>query len=247
MIGRRVLAECASDPVCNGRFEGGVEAAYGTLLADIAGGRRDDLADLVPGGNLKHVLGAMLDIPATRAMIPDVIELSISAPQALPAFFADQIDPATAVFADLMAYDDADFSIPLAGLIGMSETIRRPEATAEDVARAEEALLFTSRLTTVQTFTNMPTYARDAYFDAPYENLPPVLVVQGTLDPKTPLEGAELHIEAMVETGARVQLVTVERAPHALWYFAPECLDDAIAAFIGESGEPIHCETVSDR
>jgi len=247
MIGRRVLAECASDPECDGRFEGGVEAAYASLLQDIAEGRRDDLADRVPGGNLKHVLGAMLDIPATRAMIPDVIELAINAPDALPAFFSDQVDPALAVFGELMVYDHADFSITLAGLIGMSETIRRPDATAEDVERAEESLWFTSSLTTVQTFTNMPTYPRDAFFDAPYENLPPVLVVQGTLDPKTPLEGAELHIEDMVEAGAMVQRVTIERAPHALWYFAPDCLDDAIAAFIGDRTRPVRCDAVSDR
>jgi pimeloyl-ACP methyl ester carboxylesterase len=246
MIGRRVLAECASDAACNGRFAGGVETAYANLLAEIADGRRDDLATLLPGGNLKHVLGSMLDIPATRAMIPDVIDLAIKAPDALPAFFSDQVDPATAVFADLMAYEHADFSITLAGLVGMSETIRRPEATAEDVAQAEEALWFTSSLTTVQTFTNMPTYARDAYFDAPYENLPPVLVVQGTLDPKTPLEGAQLHIEDLRQAGAEVQVVTVERAPHALWYFAPDCLDGAIAGFIGQTFERARCEPVRD-
>ncbi len=246
MIGRRVLEECASDAACNGRFEGGVEAAYANLLTDIQEGRRDELAALVPGGNLKHVLGSMLDLPATRAMIPEVIDLAITAPAALPEFFADQVNPATAVFTDLMAYDHADFSIPLAGLIGMSETIRRPEATAEDVAQAEEALWFTSRLTTVQTFTNMPTYAHDAYFDAPYENLPQVLVVQGTLDPKTPLEGAELHIEDLRQAGADVQLVTVERAPHALWFFAPQCLDNAIAVFVGEGRRPIQCDAVSD-
>ncbi len=246
MIGRRVLAECAGDAVCNARFEGGVEAAYSSLLADISEGRREELAELVPGGNLKHVLGSMLDIPATRAMIPDLIDLAINEPAALPAFFADEIDPATAVFADLMAYENADFSITLAGLIGMSETIRRPEATAEDVALAETELWFTSRLTTVQTFTNMPTYQRDAYFDAPYTNLPPILVVQGTLDPKTPLEGAQLHIQDMVDAGARVELVTVDRAPHALWFFAPQCLDNAIAAFVGEGRRPIQCDAVSD-
>ncbi len=246
-IGRRVLGECARDSGCDGRFEGGVEAAYGRLLADIADGRRDDLAERIPGGNLKHALGSMLDIPAARALIPDVIESAINAPDSLPVLFSEKVGPAAAVFADVMAYDHADFSIPLAGLIGVSETIRRPDSTSEDVAQAEEALWFTSRLTTVQTFTNMPAYARDAYFDAPYADLPPVLVVQGTLDPKTPLEGAQLHIRDMLETGATVQLVTVERAPHALWYFAPDCLYDAIDAFIGRGSRPVRCETVSDR
>ena len=247
MIGRRVLAECAENPDCNGRFEDGVEAAYSALLDDIKADRRDDLAQQVPGGNLKHVLGSMLDAPATRAMIPDVIDLAIRSPEQLPVFFSERVGPAMAVFTDLAAYDHADFSIPLAGLIGMSETNRRPHATAEEVAQAEDSLWFTSRLTTVQTFTNMPSYSRDAYFDAPYEDLPPVLVVQGMLDPKTPLEAAVLHVEDLVEAGARVQLISVDRAPHALWYFAPDCLDDAISAFVGERAGPVRCDGVSDH
>jgi len=245
LVGRRVLAACAADPACDGRFEGGIEAAYAGLLADIAAGHRADIAETLPGGNLRHTLGTMLDVPAARARIPDMIDIAIDRPQALGAFYTGEVVPAFDALSAVSDYEASAFSITLAGLIGVSETNRRPDMTAEAVAAEEAELWFTSPLTQLQTRTSMPAYARDEWFDAPYADMPPVLVVHGTLDPKTTLEGARHHIAALEAGGTGVTLVTVEGAPHASWYFAPDCLYDAMEDFIDGDAVAERCTPAS--
>lgn len=241
-VGHEVIAHCAADAACNARFEGGVETAFAQLIAEIDAGERPDLQEYVPGGNLKHALGMMLDTPESRALIPDALVLAMETPENLPAFFETEVTPAFDLFAAVAAYPDTAFSITLAGLIGESETNRRPEMTAEDVAREEVGLGFTSSLTTVQTFTQMPLYERDAFFDAPYENLPPILVLHGDLDPKTHIEGARRHIADMREAGGEVELVIVEDAPHAVWFFAQSCVQQSLHAFFNNQSHAASCQ-----
>jgi len=240
-VGREVIARCAAEAACNARFEGGVETAFSQLIAEVDAGERPDLQEYVPGGNLKHALGMMLDTPESRALIPDALVLAMETPEDLPAFFEVEVTPAFDRFAAVAAYPDTAFSITLAGLIGESETNRRPEMTAEDVAREEVGMGFTSSLTTVQTFTQMPLYERDAFFDAPYENLPPILVLQGDLDPKTHIDGARRHIADMREAGGEVELVVVEDAPHAVWFFAQTCVQQSLHAFSSSQSPAASC------
>lgn len=248
MVGQRVIAQCAQSPECNARFEGGIETAFSGLIAAIDAGERPDLAELSLGGHFKHALGSMLDIPASRALISDAIALALYNPSELSEFFETQVTPTYAIFQELAAYDNSAFSITLAGLIGHSETNRRPEQTAQDVAREEMGLGFTAALTTVQTYTQMPTYVQDDYFAAPYAHLPPILVLQGDMDPKTPLEGALTHIEALKAGGAEVTLVTVKDSPHAVWFFAPQCRDEALERFMAHSHpQETLCRVSSER
>lgn len=236
-VGRVVLADCAANPVCNDRFEDGVERAYTALLGDLAAGQREGLVAAIPGGNFKHLLGALLDVPAARTMIPDFIHAAINDPASLPELIAAAQAEMEAALGAVMAYPNSDFSIPLAAVIGMSETNLRPDITSDAVTAEEADLWFTTPLAMIQTYSSTPTYAHDAYFAGQQPDLPRVLVVQGDRDPKTPLAGALTHIAELAAQGGDVSLVTVTGAPHALWYFAPDCLDDAIAAFI--AGETI--------
>ena len=241
-LGREMIAQCAADPACNSRFDGGVTQAFDRLVAQIDAGARPDLQEYVPGGNLKYALGTMLDTPRSRALIPDALVLAIETPEDLPAFFEAEVTPAYAPFAAVKDYPDTAFSITLAGLIGESETNRRPDQTAEDVAQEEVGMGFASSLTTVQTYTQMPLYERDVYFDAPYEALPPILVLQGNLDPKTPLAGAERHIADMREAGGEVHLTVVEGAPHAVWFFAQDCIQESLATFFATAEPDATCQ-----
>jgi len=240
-VGREVIAQCAADPVCNERFADGIEAAFETLIVEIDAGERPDLQEYVPGGNFKHAIGMMLDTPESRALIPDALVLAMETPEALPEFFETEVTPAFDLFAAVAEYPDTAFSITLAGLIGESETNRRPEMTAEDVAREEAGMGFTSSLTTVQTFTQMPLYERDTFFDAPYDDLPPILVLHGDLDPKTHIQGARRHIADMREAGGDVNLTVVEGAPHAVWFFAQDCVSQSLHAFINHQPIAASC------
>lgn len=237
-VGREVLAECAAAPSCNDRFADGVEAAYASLLEDI--GEGGIAAENIPNGDIKLTLGAMLDHPQARALIPDLIDAAIEDPHSLKGFYSERVEPLFAPLQVIGEYEGADFSIVLASLIGESETNRRPDMTAEQVAAEEAALWFTSSLPRTQTLGNVPTYERDEWFDEPYIGLPPVLVVHGALDPKTPLEGARRHIAA-IDEGAEVELTVVERMPHAIWFFGADCLYTSIDAFISGEGAPATC------
>jgi len=243
LIGQRVIAQCAADPVCNARFQGGVVTAVEGLMAAINAGERADLAELSPTGNFKHMLGLMLDTPQARALIPDALVLAIETPDRLPEFFQNTLTPALSAFGQVSELEHADFSITLAGLIGESETNRRPEMTPADVAAEESELVFTSTLTTVQTYTNMPTYQTDAYFLAPYADLPPVLVLQGSMDPKTPLEGALGHMADMQAAGGEVDITVVDGAPHAIWFFGFDCMTDAVDRFMSGATVPARCDS----
>lgn len=206
--------------------------SYGTGLALRFGQLHDAPVD-----------GLILDslVPAARARIPDMIDIAIHRPEALEAFHADAVVPAFDALSAVSDYEASAFSITLAGLIGVSETNRRPEMTAEAVAAEEAGLWFTSPLTQLQTRTSMPAYPRDEWFDAPYADMPPILVVHGTLDPKTTLEGARRHIAALEAGGTDVTVTIVERAPHASWFFAPDCLHDAMEDFMGGEAVAERC------
>jgi hypothetical protein len=70
--------------------------------------------------------------------------------------------------------------------VALGEPALRPGWTATDIDREEADLLFTSPLPRILLGCGLPTYPRDGYFGALPAKMPPTLVLQGTLDPKTP-------------------------------------------------------------
>ena len=71
--------------------------------------------------------------------------------------------------------------------------------------------------------------------------MPPILVLQGDLDPKTHIEGARRHIADMRAAGGEVDLVIVEDAPHAVWFFAQSCVQDSLLAFFNNQSPAASC------
>jgi len=98
-------------------------------------------------------------------------------------------------------------------------------------------LLFTSPLPRILLGGGLPTYPRDAYFGVLPEKMPPTLVLQGTLDPKTPYAGAQAQVRALTQSKAgKVALSTVHNAPHFILWTAPACFEQASTRFI--AGKP---------
>ena len=57
------------------------------------------------------------------------------------------------------------------------------------------------------------------------------------------LEGARRHIAALEAGGTDIALTVVERAPHASWFFAPDCLYDAMEDFMGGEAVAERCSS----
>ena len=76
--------------------------------------------------------------------------------------------------------------------------------------------------------------------------VPPTLVLQGTLDPKTPYAGAQAQVTALTKAKAgKVTLMTVKNAPHFILWTAPACFEQASQRFI--AGKPVpDCQPDAD-
>ncbi|WP_051958543.1 alpha/beta fold hydrolase [Janthinobacterium sp. RA13] len=237
-VGMQVLAECDADAACHAALGEPAETLYRRVLdkaqADPA------LLAKIPGKNLKNFLGGMLDVPNARARIPYLLrELD----QGGETELASVRVTLTQAAASLGSYPQSPLSIPLVSIISNSENnlqpSLRPNWAATDIDRDEEKLLFTSPLPRILLGGGLPTYPRDAYFGALPAKMPPTLVLQGTLDPKTPYAGAQAQVQALTQSKAgKVALSTVHKAPHFLLWTAPACFEQASTRFI--AGKPAH-------
>jgi|GEM_PF-190808 len=220
-VGRQVLATCDGDAKCSARFGGSAERALRSIVDD-------PKTPALLGGNPKYFFGALLDFPDLRAQIPDIMAAILRGDKA-------PIDRITAREEEIgqrfNAYPQSPSSIPLVSLISRSENDARPGLTAAELASETAAYLFASPLPEQLLRAGLPVYPHDADFGATPKRLPPTLVVQGDLDPKTPYEGALAQIRQLNKAGP-VTLLTVSGGPHFALFTAPECLGPAIHRFL---------------
>ena len=220
-VGRRVLASCDRNPSCRASLGGSASAAMRDVIAD------PKLREVL-GDNPKYLFGAMLDVPEVRARIPAILaDLRNGKPASLAAAKRrlEQIGE------NLLSYPQSSSSIPLVGLISASESNARPALSDAIVQREEQAFLFASPLPGLLTRSGVPLYKRDDAFGILPARTPPILVLQGTLDPKTPIEGAAAQV-ALLRKNGNVAQVTVTGAPHFLLFTAPDCLVPAVRGFV---------------
>lgn len=184
--------------------------------------------DRIPGGDLKPFMGSLLDFPSMRGRMPTLVEeLTVGDTTTLDGILADL----ETVSGTLDHYPQSASSLPLVMLISGSENNLRPELTPETVAAESEAALFTSPLAGFLAGNPLPLYTPDTHRSRSPASLPPTLVVQGTLDPKTPYAGAMAHVAALAGIGP-VRLAAVEGAPHFVAFVAPDCFVRFASAFV---------------
>jgi pimeloyl-ACP methyl ester carboxylesterase len=242
-VGRQVLAQCDANAGCRKQMVESAALSYRRVLdrldpfaAPTAANDPAAAALLlanVPGKNLPQFMGGLLDWPATRAHIPDVIhDLEAGQDTALKAAMAE-LQKAAALWGDDPQLPP---SVPLASIISASENNQRPELTVSAVRQAQSRLLFTSPLPELLAQaglpTGLPTYARDKLFGKQPKQLPPLLVLSGTLDPKTHFEAAGQHVAALRQSGALTWAV-VQGAPHFILWTAPDCFAVQVKRFLG--------------
>ncbi|NOK08489.1 alpha/beta fold hydrolase [Corallococcus exercitus] len=227
-VGRAVLAKCDADPGCRARLGGSAVAAMQGLVDD------PKLSEAVPGGRPKLFFGALLDSPELRARIPLV----------LSGLRSGDLKPLQQVEQDLEAlgagfdrFPQSPVSIPLVAVISASENNARPDLTQVQVESEAARFLFVSSLPGQLVGRTSLAYPRDEWFGKSPTALPPVLVLQGDMDPKTPLAGAQAHLRLLPEA-AGVNLFTVKGGPHFLLFTAPDCFKAAVSSFIQKRRAP---------
>lgn len=230
-VGREVLAECDRSSDCRAMLGDSAENSYRNLLK--LAQQDPSLLAQVPGKNLKRFFGSMLDVPEARERIPYLIkDLSLGHGEELKRVFIT-LKQAGASMGD---YPQLTLSIPLVTVISSSENNLRPDLDIADIKREEETLLFSSPLPELMVKPALPTYPRDDYFGKLPEKIPPTLVLNGTLDPKTPYDGALTHIAELSKRGP-VGLISVTGAPHFILWTAPDCFSRHVMNFV-QKGVP---------
>ncbi len=222
-VGREVLRACDAQPECRAYFPGGTEAAVRSVLA------RGDIEQLV-GPRPKFQLAALLDFPQTRAMLPNVIAGLQAGDPAWLRYALARLASIASGFGD---YPQGGSSIPLVNVISRSENNARPDLTTETVEREAQGYLFASPLPSLLLAGSIPTYPRDASFGILPKAIPPTIVLHGTLDPKTPLVGAQEHVAALAAVGT-ITLMPIKDAPHFILFTAPEEFTRRVQGFIAQ-------------
>lgn len=222
-VGREVLRRCDTQPECRAYFPDGAEAAVRSVLA------RSDIEQLL-GPRPKLQLAAWLDFPETREMLPNVIAGLQAGDPGWLRYAQGRLTSIAAGFGD---YPQGGSSIPLVSLISRSENNARPDLTAETVEREAEGYLFASPLPSLLLAGGIPAYPRDASFGMLPKAIPPTIVLHGTLDPKTPLAGAQQHVAALAAAGA-ITLLPIADAPHFILFAAPEEFTRKVRGFVAQ-------------
>ncbi|MBC3862311.1 alpha/beta fold hydrolase [Undibacterium jejuense] len=242
-VGRKVLAECDVQPECHSILGESAEQSYVHLLA--AAQKQPELVTQVPGKNLKHFFGSLLDIPKARARIPFLIkDLAHGGNVELQSVISIMKQAGSS----LGDFPQLTPSIPLVSIISTSENNLRPKLSLPELRQEEQGLLFTSRLPEMLIEPALPTYSHDKYFGKLPQQLPPMLVFSGTLDPKTSYEGALNHVDAIRKTvqASAISIVSVIGAPHFTLWVAPSCFIQHAKNFVEKGiSQDQRCEMTS--
>lgn len=229
-VGEALLDRCSESPNCPlGR---NANAEYQALLNDIDNGAAIAGLDAAPNGDLRQLLGLLLDAPEGRKRIPAIIRALADNDPGAEDLINRAAQDYEAFLQPIAKFEQAVFSIPLTGLISSSEFNARRDLTPETVAAEKSALGFTSPLPAILASNQLPLYEAPPAIDIA-RPLPPLLVLQGTLDPKTPYDAALAHAEEW-KKHTKVSIVTVLDAPHAIYLSAQDCIAGPVSAFVAD-------------
>lgn len=217
-VGQDFLALCASDTTCSSKLGPDPWATLGALSTLLAGGHCPALQQTwgLDATTLPVVLAALLMSPITRTYLPaTVYRLQRCDPgdvnaidQMLALLFGDQ----TTSYYDTLSSDALFYNVALSELW--------PDATAhpelDDIAEVEASLFISTglspRVADVQDI--WPDYVDNGLVDDWAVTATPLLMLNGDLDPMTPLWLAELMQPQFV--GPHQRFVTVPRAAHCV-------------------------------
>ena len=241
--GLSVLENCDKDEICHGNST----QALKDELADILKNQdqNPNLKISKSSNELKLTLASLLDYPASRNLLPRIInDLKVEKTDSLEkAKGLMRQDPLYTA-----AYPQGGSSIPLSAVISGSENNLRKTLTPKDVAEESKSFLFKSPLPEILAGGSGPFYAPDGLFGTPLKTDVPILVLQGTLDPKTPWVAAKERVTTWQKNSPlHLTWVTVKDAPHAIYWIAPNCFKASIEDFLNQRLQKTKTCTLDQR
>ncbi|WP_173202668.1 alpha/beta fold hydrolase [Sphingopyxis sp. BSNA05] len=229
-VGMALLDRCATDSDCSLGPE--AVATYRALLKELDAGAEIPGMDRVPNGDLRQFMGLLLDVPAARNRIPDIIAALSNRDPAAGPLIEQVIQSAEAHWSEITRYAQATSSIPLSAIITGSEYNSRPDLTAERLASEKAELGFTSPLPGLLVSNQFPLYKAPPALPA-RATLPPIFILQGTLDAKTPY-GAAINRAASLGASGPVGVLSLTDAPHAAYITSQDCLAKPLSRFAND-------------
>jgi pimeloyl-ACP methyl ester carboxylesterase len=235
-IGNAVLAYCDKKISDN-------EAPLAFRLKKIIQKAKSDeiFSKKLPKQDLSIILGRLLDVPNTRNQIPEIIK-GLETENFEP--LNNAIKELTEFYSNYGKYKTSSNSIPLVQVISASENNLRPKLKKNEVIAESEALLFSSPLAGLLAENSMPTYPKDNYFKGIPKQMPPTLILHGTLDPKTHINGAIRHYKKLPKENS-LNFSKIKDAPHFIALFAPNSFKTLASKFI--NGEKIENDLINDK
>ena len=227
-VGREILARCSLSPSCP--LGSDAVDAYHDLLERIDSGEPVPGLDAFPDGDIRQLFGLFLDVPSTRVQVPAIVSALASGAANANALIEQATKTYEAFWSPILAFDQATGSIPLTSLMSGSEFNSRKDLTAEQVELEKMSLLFTSPVPAYLASNQFPLYEASVS-QSLTKNLPPMLVLHGTLDPKTSFEGAMRRVEVL-RTMTDVNVITLVDAPHAAYITAKDCIRQPLQDFV---------------
>lgn len=227
--GHQLLARCDADAGCRGLLGGDALERYRSVLDDV---EKDEpaLPESLPGGDLKAFMGRLLNFPDAREWIPGLVASLAEGDTARLAAAVRALQKRGPV----VDFPAASLSVPKAHTVLASERVLRSDPSPEALDRTFAELEFVDRLPyqlAAGIEAKLPTYEADRHHGTLPDTVPPTLVLHGTLDARTPFDGARTLASALDEVGP-VELVGVRDAPHYLIAYAPECFARHVRAFV---------------
>lgn len=226
-VGKALLDRCAADTKCS--LGTRADETYRALLKEIDDGAEMPGLNLVPDGNLRQFLGLLLDVPKARNQIPNIIRALSTKDPAAKTLIKDVIESTEAYWGRILQFKQSTSSIPLSAIISGSEFNSRPDLTAEIIASENAELGFTSPLSGLLSNNQFPLYQSPKNLPLP-SNMPPLLILQGTFDSKTPYDAAVERATNLRVHGS-VEILTLIDAPHAAYVASQDCLAKPLLLF----------------
>lgn len=226
-VGQAVLARCATSPSCP-LGENAAEI-YAALLKRIDAGETVVGLDSVPNGDLRQFMGLMLDVPSARNRIPAIIAAMASDDETAADLIQKATETYEASLSPILAFKQASSSIPLTSIMSGSEFNARKDLTTEQVATEKSALSFTSSLPKHLATGGFPQYEPADPIKI-RTTLPPMLVLHGTLDPKTVYEATSRRVDVLGATND-ITMLTLKDAPHVAYFTGKDCIAKPLRDF----------------
>lgn len=232
--GHQLLARCDADAGCRELLGGNALERYRSVLGAEEAGELE-LPGVLPGGDLRAFLGRLLNFPDAREWIPGLVASLAEGDTARLAAAVRALRERGPV----VDFPAASLSVPKANTVFTSERVVRSDLSPGALDRAFAELEFVDRLPyrlAAGIEAELPTYEPGRHHGTLPDTVPPTLVLHGTLDARTPFDGARTLVAALDEVGP-VGLVGVHDAPHYLVAYAPECFTRHVRDFV-TGGEP---------